>query len=292
MNWSGMFGIIAQTSRTLGKRRHVTRPRPAVCHAAVTSPMNEYHLAPLALHPFLSCDHRNHFFLSHQDFVELQETKIMRSASLVSLLFFFASSNAFSVTENFPAVKHSGKRVRPYSPSNCRSSYSSLESTFTASNSDINDLEFDWKETAKEVFAGDKRPIILFDGVCNLCNGGVNFALDHDADGKFRFASLQSKAGQSLLIRSGKKPNDISSIVLVTPEDAYFKSDAVLRIAAKLNGNPLLPLAGNLGFGVPGFVRNIVYDFVARNRYRFGEADQCRMDFDNEFGSRFISDEL
>jgi predicted DCC family thiol-disulfide oxidoreductase YuxK len=90
---------------------------------------------------------------------------------------------------------------------------------------------------------------------------------------------------------AGKKPNDISSIVLVTSKRAYFKSDAVLRIAAKLDGKtPLLPLAGNLGQVVPGFVRNTVYDFVANNRYRFGETDQCRMDFDNEFGGRFISE--
>jgi predicted DCC family thiol-disulfide oxidoreductase YuxK len=154
----------------------------------------------------------------------------------------------------------------------------------------MTNLDFDWEATAKGVFEKDDRPVILFDGVCNLCNGGVNFALDHDSVGNFRFASLQSKVGQSLLIRAGKKPNDISSIVLVTPNEAYFKSDAVIRIAAKLEGNPLLPLMGTLGPFVPRFVRNTVYDFVAKNRYRFGEADQCRMDFDNEYGSRFVSD--
>ena len=151
--------------------------------------------------------------------------------------------------------------------------------------------DFDWKSYAKSLFTEDKRPIILFDGVCSLCNGGVNFAIDHDSVGKFRFASLQSKAGQTLLMRSGKKPNDISSIVLVTPDKAYFKSDAVLRIAQKLDGNPLLPVVGTIGPFVPGFIRNRVYDFVADNRYRFGEADQCRMDFDNEFGSRFVTDD-
>ena len=59
-----------------------------------------------------------------------------------------------------------------------------------------------------------------------------------------------------------------------------------------LDGNPFLSWAGNLGPLVPRFMRNVVYDFVADNRYRFGEADQCRMDFDNEFGSRFVSDNL
>lgn len=163
-------------------------------------------------------------------------------------------------------------------------------SSSTTPSPGMTNLDFDWEATAKGVFEKDDRPVILFDGVCNLCNGGVNFALDHDSVGNFRFASLQSKVGQSLLIRAGKKPNDISSIVLVTPNEAYFKSDAVIRIAAKLEGNPLLPLMGTLGPFVPRFVRNTVYDFVARNRYRFGEADQCRMDFDNEYGSRFVSD--
>mmetsp|Transcript_16508 Transcript_16508/g.31276 ORF Transcript_16508/g.31276 Transcript_16508/m.31276 type:complete len:237 (+) Transcript_16508:125-835(+) len=167
-----------------------------------------------------------------------------------------------------------------------QSSLSSSSSSTTAKT----ELEFDWQGIAKGVFENDDRPVILFDGICNLCNGGVNFALDHDTVGNFRFASLQSKVGQSLLIRAGKKPDDISSIVLVTPSEAYFKSDAVLRISAKLQGNPLLPFMGSVGPFVPRFVRNIVYDFVADNRYRFGEADQCRMDFDNEYGNRFVSD--
>ncbi len=148
----------------------------------------------------------------------------------------------------------------------------------------------DFEAIANEVFTEDKRPIILFDGVCNLCNGGVNFALDNDSVGKFRFASLQSKTGQSLLVRSGKKASDISSIVLATENEAFFKSDAVLRIAKGLDSNPALPLIGTLGPVVPSFVRNTVYDFVARNRYRFGEDEQCRLDFDNDFGSRFVDD--
>jgi len=154
------------------------------------------------------------------------------------------------------------------------------------------DTEVDWKGIAKELFSDDKRPIILFDGVCNLCNGGVNFALDHDSVGKFRFASLQSKAGQALLVRSGKKSTDISSIVLVTDKEAYFKSDAVLKIATKLDRNPALPVVGTLGPIVPSFIRNTVYDFVASNRYRFGKADQCRLDFDNDFSSRFVPDDV
>lgn len=85
--------------------------------------------------------------------------------------------------------------------------------------------------------SGDDHPVILFDGVCNLCNGGVNFALDWDPAGRFRFAALQSESGRALLVRAGRRPDDISSIVLVERDRAYVKSEAVLRIASKL-GNP------------------------------------------------------
>lgn len=141
----------------------------------------------------------------------------------------------------------------------------------------------------KAAFIEDKRPIILFDGVCNLCNGGVNFALDHDSTGVFRFASLQSKTGQALLLRSGKAPNDISSIVLVTEKSSYFKSDAVLRISKELDGNKALPVIGTIGPFFPKFLRNKVYDVVADNRYRFGESDSCRLDGE-EFDGRFVPD--
>mmetsp|Transcript_40711 Transcript_40711/g.49547 ORF Transcript_40711/g.49547 Transcript_40711/m.49547 type:complete len:209 (+) Transcript_40711:99-725(+) len=146
---------------------------------------------------------------------------------------------------------------------------------------------FDWEELAESVFSKDDRPVILFDGVCNLCNGAVNYALDHDSEGSFRFVSLQSKIGQSLLIRAGKKPDDHSSIVLVTPTSVFFKSEAVVRIARKLDYPT--SLVGFVGPVFPRFLKNIVYDFVAENRYRFGEAEQCRL-WDDNFDDRFIPD--
>ena len=75
----------------------------------------------------------------------------------------------------------------------------------------------------------------------------------------------------------------------MTDKTAYFKSDAVLRIAAKLDGNAFFPTIGNAGRIVPSFIRNTLYDFVADNRYRFGEADQCRLDF-GEFDDRFVNE--
>lgn len=107
--------------------------------------------------------------------------------------------------------------------------------------------------------------------------------------GKLRFASLQSTIGKSLLIRSGKDIDDISSIVLVTEDESYFKSDAVLRIASKLDGSVAFPVIGTAGRILPPFMRNFVYDFVARNRYRFGESEQCRLDF-GEFDDRFFNE--
>ena len=139
-----------------------------------------------------------------------------------------------------------------------------------------------------DYFATDKRPVILFDGVCNLCNGGVNFALDMDPPGKLRFAALQSTAGRALLRRAGRDPDDISSIVLVEEDAAYVKSDAVLRIATYLDTNPLFPIAGTFGPVVPGFLRDVLYDVVADNRYELlGMKDECRLG-DDRFDDRFV----
>jgi predicted DCC family thiol-disulfide oxidoreductase YuxK len=101
------------------------------------------------------------------------------------------------------------------------------------------------------IFRSDTRPVILFDGVCNLCNNAVNIALDWDPDARFRFAALQSDVGKALLVRSGRQPDNISSIVLVENDKSYLKSDAVLRIATGLS-NPLLflvSLPGTVAFG-------------------------------------------
>jgi len=151
----------------------------------------------------------------------------------------------------------------------------------------------------------DSRPVILFDGVCNLCHGGVNFVLDTDntPDGALRFAALQSDLGKVLLERAGKKPDDISSIVLVECEGQsnnndkelkfYFKSEAVLRIGAKLGnfyGIPLSPFAKVANAFVPMFIRDKIYDTVAKNRYNLlGKKDECRFDADGKFDERFLT---
>lgn len=115
--------------------------------------------------------------------------------------------------------------------------------------------------------------VVLFDGVCNLCNGSVQFIVRHDPAGRFRFASLQSEAGQALLLRHGMDPADLFSVVLVEGGRAYSRSDAALRIAGGLPG--AWKAAGALR-AVPRPLRDLVYGWVARNRYRwFGKQDAC-----------------
>jgi predicted DCC family thiol-disulfide oxidoreductase YuxK len=115
--------------------------------------------------------------------------------------------------------------------------------------------------------------IILFDGVCNLCNGAVQFIIKRDAKDIFRFASLQSETGQKLLATHQLQHKNIDSIVLVKNNNAYIKSTAALHIAKELSG--IWKLAYYYIF-IPKFIRDAVYDFVARNRYRwFGKKDQC-----------------
>jgi predicted DCC family thiol-disulfide oxidoreductase YuxK len=152
----------------------------------------------------------------------------------------------------------------------------------------------DSKVVSSRVFQNDQRPVILFDGVCNMCNSAVNLALDWDPDGKLRFAALQSNVGRALLEANGRKSDDISSIVLVTKDGAYVKSDAVLKITEALTPLNLLPLKPAAILGrilVPKFLRDVIYDGVADNRYKImGKKSECRYDADGGFEDRFVDD--
>ena len=128
-------------------------------------------------------------------------------------------------------------------------------------------------------------PIILFDGVCNLCDHAVQFILARDRQQQFRFASLQSPAGMSLLDRFRPDAKNLSSMVLIADGVAYTKSDAALRIAARLNG-PWSVL--KIFLIVPRPIRNWAYDVVAKHRYRwFGKNSACMMP-SPELRSRFV----
>lgn len=115
--------------------------------------------------------------------------------------------------------------------------------------------------------------IILFDGVCNLCNGAVNFLIRHDKKNKFKFAALQDEVGKKLVLQYGIDTKTTDSIVLLDQNKAYTKSTAALRISKYLSGAyPLLYML----IIVPAFFRNRVYDWVAKNRYRwFGKKESC-----------------
>lgn len=133
------------------------------------------------------------------------------------------------------------------------------------------------------IFKNDQRGVILFDGLCNFCDGSVNFFIDHDQreDGTFRFAAQQSSIGRILLQQqSGKDPEDLKSIVLITPNGLYCKSDAVLEIARSLR-DPYCSLASIVRW-FPQPVRDQVYDFVSENRKVFGEKNSCRIPDEGE----------
>ena len=117
------------------------------------------------------------------------------------------------------------------------------------------------------------KKIILFDGVCNLCNGAITFIIKRDKNDVFRYAPLQSEVGKNLAAKHKIDLDKVDSIILVTDQSAVAKSTAALRIAKHLSGGwPLLAVF----FILPTFLRNAVYDFIARNRYKwFGKKDAC-----------------
>jgi predicted DCC family thiol-disulfide oxidoreductase YuxK len=121
----------------------------------------------------------------------------------------------------------------------------------------------------------DTERVILFDGECNLCNGFVGFVLPRVPAGNFKFASLQSPFGQELLSGHALPTNTLDSVVLSEEGRVYSRSTAVLRILRRLSG--LWPLLYAF-FLVPRPIRDAVYDFIGRNRYRwFGRRESCLM---------------
>ncbi len=119
------------------------------------------------------------------------------------------------------------------------------------------------------------RPILIFDGVCNFCNGSVDFLLRRDRAGRFLFASNQSEAGRALLGRFGVDPDGVESVYLVEGDRIWSKSSATIAIARRM---PWPWRIGSVGAIIPRVVRDALYDWIARNRYRwFGKSDSCRL---------------
>ena len=117
------------------------------------------------------------------------------------------------------------------------------------------------------------QSIILFDGVCNLCNAAVQFIIKRDHKNQFLFASLQSETGRLLVKQFNLDKNQMNSIILIENERAYLRSTAALRIAKRLSGPWFLLYAFMI---VPKFIRDGVYNVISKNRYRwFGRKDEC-----------------
>ncbi|MBZ9532850.1 thiol-disulfide oxidoreductase DCC family protein [Cytobacillus oceanisediminis] len=125
--------------------------------------------------------------------------------------------------------------------------------------------------------------IVLFDGVCNLCSKSVQFIIKRDPHNQFLFASLQSEMGKSLLEKHHL--SEVDSVVLIKEDMYYMESDAALEICRHLSsGWKLLAILK----GIPSSIRDPLYQFVARNRYRwFGKQDSCMLPTE-EMKKRFL----
>lgn len=118
--------------------------------------------------------------------------------------------------------------------------------------------------------------VILFDGVCNFCNATINFLIDRDRKGVFKFAALQSEPGKEILASYHINAlTDFDSVIVEKEGKLYHKSDAALEIARNMGGMWKLLYGFKI---IPKFIRDFVYDLVAKNRYRFmGKMNACRI---------------
>jgi predicted DCC family thiol-disulfide oxidoreductase YuxK len=127
--------------------------------------------------------------------------------------------------------------------------------------------------------------IILFDGVCNLCNRSVQFIIRRDKKNRFRFAAIQGKTGQSLMQQFQLTQNEINSFLLIEGQKIYIRSTAALRVFRQLGGLWSLLYVFII---VPPFIRDVIYNWVARNRYKwYGKRDACMIPSD-ELKSKFL----
>ncbi len=133
----------------------------------------------------------------------------------------------------------------------------------------------------------NSKQIILFDGVCNLCNGAVQFIIKRDKKDVFRYAALQSDLGKQLMSERNIDASQIDSIILIDPGVAfYIKSDAALEIGKQLSGYGVI---SSVLLWIPSSIRNIVYDFIARNRYKwYGKKEECMIPTP-ELKAKFLS---
>ncbi|HKP47623.1 MAG TPA: thiol-disulfide oxidoreductase DCC family protein [Pyrinomonadaceae bacterium] len=126
----------------------------------------------------------------------------------------------------------------------------------------------------------ETHPILLYDGVCGLCNRLVQFIIKRDRNGHFRFASLQSEIASAVLKKHGRDPHDLDTVYVIVDysqpsERLLARSDAILFVLKKIGGFWRLAMAGRV---LPRPLRDLIYNLVARNRYRvFGRYESCML---------------
>jgi predicted DCC family thiol-disulfide oxidoreductase YuxK len=137
----------------------------------------------------------------------------------------------------------------------------------------MNSAELSNQESSPKIT--QEYQIILFDGVCTLCNQSVDFIIQRDAKDTFKFASLQSESAKNLLKPFTVNTEKLDSVLLIKNGKLYQKSSAALQIARQLSGGWKLMYGFII---IPRFLRNFVYDIIAKNRYRwFGKKETCRL---------------
>jgi predicted DCC family thiol-disulfide oxidoreductase YuxK len=130
-----------------------------------------------------------------------------------------------------------------------------------------------------------KKPVVLFDGFCNYCSRKINFMAKHDTGDHFLFSASQTDAGKKLLKTFSIEDIANESVILIEKENIYIKSTAALRIYRHLNG--LLPVL-YIFIIIPRFIRDAVYDVIARNRYKwFGKRETCMVP-DEKMKEKFL----
>lgn len=129
------------------------------------------------------------------------------------------------------------------------------------------------------------NPIIIFDGICNLCNSSINFIIKNDSKRIFRFTQLQSEAGKNLAEEYEISEKNFDSVVLIQNEKVFLKSSAALEISKQLQ----FPINLSIVFKIiPKLLRDKVYDFISRNRYVwFGKSKECMIP-SNEIRNLFL----
>jgi len=119
----------------------------------------------------------------------------------------------------------------------------------------------------------EETPVILFDGVCNFCNYWVNFAIKRDKKKKLKFTALQGETAKQLLAKYNISPTSLSSVIFIDSGKAYTQSSAAIRICKHLDGG------WKIFYGlmiIPKFIRDFLYNIIARNRYKwFGKKESC-----------------